>query len=495
MGRGFLFGALALCLALPAYAQVDENALFGGGEPADAGASDAGAQPMLGGQTPAPEQKSNPPSAEPAPKNAGDTEQEIFAGRNPASTEEQAPADPLKLGGLLYMRTQMSAYDSTPPKQWGWSMPNLLDVYFDGRPNSRVRAFVSGRLSYDPTIDPNATSFGGEKQPQTRALLDQMWINFDIERTVFVTAGKQHVKWGTGRFWNPTDYLQPVKLNPLAVFDERTGVTMVKANLPWESRGWNLYAMGVFQGNGAQVSNTVENVGGAARAEIVLGDAELGLDTYVQHGRKPKFGADLSSGLGPLDVRLEAALHGADSPKLAFKIPSGPVTSVNDVVDYQQQSGIQPQLVGGADWQVNLNDRDALTLGGEFFYNALGYGDDTLYPLLIATGNFQPFYVGRYYAGAYGLVMLPRGRIVNTFLLSTLGNLSDGSYISRLDYNVTVLTHLRIELFGDVHYGSQGGEFRFGFNSAAIPNPNGEVPQVVVPTPLFDAGVALRVSL
>ena len=32
--------------------------------------------------------------------------------------------------------------------------PNLLDAYFDARPNDRVRAFILGRVSYDPTAPP-----------------------------------------------------------------------------------------------------------------------------------------------------------------------------------------------------------------------------------------------------------------------------------------------------------------------------------------------------
>ena len=60
-----------------------------------------------------------------------------------------------------------------------------------------------------------------------RVLLDQAWLRFDLGRTLFITAGKQHVKWGTSRFWNPTDFLQR-KRNPLEPFDVRTGVNMVK---------------------------------------------------------------------------------------------------------------------------------------------------------------------------------------------------------------------------------------------------------------------------
>ncbi len=64
-----------------------------------------------------------------------------------------------------------------------------------------------------------------------------MWLNFDILHTAFVTAGKQHVRWGTARFWAPTDYLHLQPRNPLLPFDARTGTTMLKVEVPWEELG------------------------------------------------------------------------------------------------------------------------------------------------------------------------------------------------------------------------------------------------------------------
>jgi hypothetical protein len=60
------------------------------------------------------------------------------------------------------------------------------------------------------------------------------------------------------------------------------------------------------------------------------------------------------------------------------------------------------------------------------------------------------------------MVSLPRGQTVNTFSFNTFANLSDRSYPSRLDYNVKLLTHISLDLYGDVHYGTDGGKFRFG---------------------------------
>ena len=82
-----------------------------------------------------------------------------------------------------------------------------------------------------------------------------------------------------------------------------------------------------------------------------------------------------------------------------------------------------------------------------------------------------------------------------TFTLSVLGNLSDRSFLARLDHSVLALTYLRVETFAAVHLGHRGGEFRLDL---AVPElgsfftvPGGLVTQ----RPLIDLGIALRVSL
>src|SRR6185503_115229 len=128
-------------------------------------------------------------------------------------------------------------------------------------------------------------------------VLDQLWLNFDIGRAVFVTAGRQHVKWGVSRFWNPNDLLHADRRDSLAQFDARVGESLVKLHVPWEQAGWNLYALALLENPGR--SDTVGSIGGAARAEAVFGTAELGLDTVVRRNARSRFGGDLSAGLGP----------------------------------------------------------------------------------------------------------------------------------------------------------------------------------------------------
>jgi hypothetical protein len=72
----------------------------------------------------------------------------------------------------------------------------------------------------------------------------------------------------------------------------------------------------------------------------------------------------------------------------------------------------------------------------------------------------------------------------NSSTLSTIGNLSDRTFVSRLDTSVLVLTYLTVEAFVAGHYGHKVGEFRFGAGSGSSPlNPI-----------VLDFGLALRVN-
>jgi hypothetical protein len=166
-------------------------------------------------------------------------------------------------------------------------------------------------------------------------------------------------------------------------------------------------------------------------------------------------------------------------------------------------SGVKPQVVGGANWSRKYNDNDVFTVGGEYFYNSVGYRDASLYPGLLFNDACTPllnfFYTGRHYASLFASFPAPYSWNYSTFTLSTIGNLSDLSFVSRLDYSVTLLTHLTFEAFLAVHYG-QVGEFRLSFDVPATETCLGTF--CTPPTPgrhinasVADLGVALRLKI
>jgi len=385
-------------------------------------------------------------------------------------------------------------------------------------------------MVYDPTL-PTSTSSnasigavsatgstaGGANpsslfQQQTRTpqlALDQLWLNFDIAHRVFVTAGKQHVRWGTGHFWAPTDYLHLRPRNPLDVFDARTGTTMVKLHLPIESRAWNFYGYVLTENSTA--TPTLGDIAGAARAELVLGPSELGLGVLGQRRHKAKLAADLSFGLGDFDLYGEAGLRsGGEIDRVSYnpdavlpdaQMPSDASTAaLQQIVDayypVYRSNGYKAQVVGGLSYAHKYNDNDTFTIGGEYFYNGLGYSSPAAYPGLVLphsrtlndSANF--FYLGRHYAALYVTFPAPYSLDNHTFTLSTLGNLSDRSFITRLDYSLIALTHLRFEAFVSARYGNENGEFRFGVSHLKL----GET-DFSRPPALMDLGLALRIAI
>ena len=157
------------------------------------------------------------------------------------------------------------------------------------------------------------------------------------------------------------------------------------------------------------------------------------------------------------------------------------------------QPGFAPQVTAGATWTCNYDDRTPSPVGVEYFYNSLGYADPAIYPWLIVNA-VQPVLRGAA-LGAGSTLLLPRPFELVRHHLHPLhpGNLSDRSFICRVDYSVLLLTYLRVEAYAAVHYGAQGGAFRFTIDVPAFPPYLAE--PVNIPPPIADFGVALRVSL
>jgi hypothetical protein len=280
--------------------------------------------------------------------------------------------------------------------------------------------------------------------------------------------------------------------------------------VPWEDRGWNFYGFAVYE-DPNEASNRLSQIAGGLRAEIVLFDAEIGLDMLAKNGRRPRFGVDFSTGIWELDVYGDVGIRwgsdfcvvratngAAPAPNPGDPCPAAlsPPVNVNPDVaaeaakfDVGVLSGMKVQAVGGINWSHKYNDNDLFTIGGEYFYNQPGYSDTSLYPGLLLNSNYTPmlnfFYTGRHYGALFASFPFPYSWNLSTFTLSTLGNLTDQSFVSRIDYAYTLLTHISLEAFVGVHYGHEHGEFRLGI----------DLPELHRDPSLLDLGIALRAKM
>ena len=331
------------------------------------------------------------------------------------------------------------SYDPTLP-------PNSAGA---ARRASRCRTARSPARPAPPASRPSATRAG----PAT--LLDQMWIRFDILDHVFVTAGKQHVHWGTGRFWQPTDYLHQQKRNPLDVFDARPGTTMLKLNVPWEEKGWNFYGFAGRRGSQRRHADD-RRTWPAPSASRRSSPASSSAPTPICGAGRGRATASTSrrasrtSTSTPTSPSARAATSCTSSP------PSGRCPPAST-----RSPATRRRSVGGINYSRKYNDNDAWTVGVEYFYNHPGYDNASAYPALLRAAflhgdpsAFPFFYLGRHYGGASTLT-LPGALLLE---LHDLHPVDAGEPLRQVlhhpvDYSVTVLTHLSVEAFAGVHYG------------------------------------------
>ncbi|HND34766.1 MAG TPA: hypothetical protein PLA94_32405, partial [Myxococcota bacterium] len=321
--------------------------------------------------------------------------------------------------------------------------------YADYRPDEHVRAYADARLSYDYTVQPGETDLSGEEVQAASVNLDELWLKFDVKNRLFVTAGQQHLRWGTGRFWNPTDFLNPVPKDPLAVFDARSGVPLVKLHVPFERLGANVY--GVVD---MSAMKSIEDVGGALRAEIAAGPGEYSVSVAARKGQPLRLGADLSMSLWFLDLKAEAAvLHGGDTPywKGDFDLATFTFPTEKD----RSEEWI-PQVTVGIEVPIAYNAEDSITLGAEYFHNEAGYKNADLYPWVLFNGGYKALYFGRDYAAVYAALFGPGQWENTTFLVSGIGNLTDKTFVTRLDVRSQIRTWISWDFSVSYYFGEQG---------------------------------------
>ncbi len=393
--------------------------------------------------------------------------------------------DKLDIGGLLYLRNNAAIAADTLWSRQTLSSSNLMDVYFDARPNDRLRAFVRGRLLYSPVISSqqSAALTGLTANTATyQTQLVEMWIKFDIARWVYLTVGTQQLRWGTTRLWNPVDVINSTRRNPLTLFDQRTGLPMVKLHFPIDSLGWNAYLLAL-----GERADNLRNWGVAGRLEMVLSTVEVGLTAMKRMDFDPRVGVDWSAGIWDIDVTGELGVR---------------VDAAGDA---------HWMLSAGVSYTLEIGEDDSIIFGAEYFHNPEGFSDgkDAAQVLIDwsvkaqlspSTAGPMPltfFYTGKHYASLFAVAMGPGSWNDTALTLSAIGNLSDGTGFVQFLMSTKVLKDLSVEGFVAANVGGDG-EFRFysGYlNDAISAQLGGNVPAALkIARPLGQIGLNLRMS-
>lgn len=364
--------------------------------------------------------------------------------------------DKLQIGGRLEIRASGNKVDDQRFQEGPYSQNKTADLYFDTRPNKDVRAFFRMRF-YENNLqaaadqnDENLTTTERSGVSNIQSAIDELWLKWDIDDTLFVTAGKQHVKWGRGRFWNPIDFTATEVKDPFALFDRRLGQEMIKLHLPLEKSGHNFYLI-------AQFDDTVRNddVGLAGRAEFSIGEnGEFAISAQSKREKAIKVGIDSGFGIGNFDVGLESAWLTRDTgPRyegdLDLTILRFPTSKTDDKKVYNQS-------VANLEYVWKYNDDDNLNLGVEGFWNELGYDSAILEFYSLLNGRSQVLYAGKNYIAAYARLSAPGNWNDSSFILNAVQNRSDETALARFTATHTFYKQITAELYVSRCFGEYG---------------------------------------
>ena len=429
---------------------------------------------------------------------------------------EVAPEDPLKIGGQLYWRAMSTGQQGQYPQNWSLRTPALLDVYMDARPNERVRAFGLGAHE----LRPDAGAERHDRRPAACPAASAQSERFAeparrpgharAQRSRSISSGCASISCAgsssppasstcagerpaSGRRPTTCTSRRAIRCLP---FDARTGTTMLKLHVPWEAQGWNFYAY-ALPGERPTATSRTGDVAGAARVEIVLGTFEAGAGVFGRRNSKAKFAGDVSFGVWDLDFYGEAAA--AQRRGRGFRALPGSAAGCGGL-DGATRRPTWPQLLPGrarlgleaaghrrrfvhaqVRRQGHLHRRRRVLLQRSRLLRARRtIRGCSLLPRDQPLANPATFfYLGRHYLGVFAT----RARAL---LLGQhhLHPVDPGEPVRplrhhRLDYSLIVLTHVRFEAYGAVHWGQRNGEFRLAIDSASSAMPT-HAPSAIV---------------
>ncbi|HET9240427.1 MAG TPA: hypothetical protein VFO10_24395 [Oligoflexus sp.] len=382
------------------------------------------------------------------------TDEKKDAGTPPPSTlDRQAKAlmDTMQIGGRLEVRSTSSQAERQTFQEGSFTPSKTADIYFDTRPSEEIRVFLRTRLSEQETVIPNTSTGETTRVTTLRQDIDELWFKWDLARSVFVTYGKQHLKWGSGQIWNPTDFTAREVKDPFDLFDRRLGQNLLKIHIPNEKMGFNYYA--VVQFDDAERN---DDLGLALRGEFAfLGTGELALTAQARRNAPQRLGVDVSSALGPIDVNVEAAL--TKRQKRTF-FRDGVLEDEQIVLPtpYQDEDKTFKQVASGIRYAVKYSDDDSIYFGAEYFYNELGYEErfPELYSFFLRESPY--LYSGRRYVSGYVRLPNPGDWNKTSFYLTGLGNLSDKTSIARLTGTWLVANYATFEAWAQRCFGEYG---------------------------------------
>jgi len=352
--------------------------------------------------------------------------------------------------------------------------------------------YMDGVLYLDARLPAGIKGFGNFEAIYNARTNDPTWairelfIDFNIKRTLYIRTGKQVLQWGRCYLWNPTDLVNVERKTFLKKIGSREGAYGAKAQVSFGTR-LNMYGFADTSG-----IDNVNEIGGAYKIEFLVETTEMALSVWGKKGYNPVAGYDFSTRLMGIDIAGEASLSpGSNTPHV---VNSGGILRTSRDGSWTSKACID----FGRAFNFN-NQPDKIQFNIEFFYNGEGYAgnvfsDDSLYAhesdivitstdgsktvipaalpvnktvYMLGNDLYQPNYTSRYYAALFTTV---NNFITSDFALKAnlISNIRQGSFILSSGIDYSSINDLKASLYVNGYMGKKDTEYTFMNNAIEI---------------------------
>lgn len=345
----------------------------------------------------------------------------------------------------------------------------VTNLYLDVRYLTYYKLFVNAEFtSTHPWDSDDETATSNDID----SLFPEFFVDTPIKNTVYLRTGKQVLRWGRCRLWNPTDVINIDKETFIDRTTAREGVYGIKIHVPRGTQ-YNWYA---FIDTGKKWDK--DTTGGALKFEFLTGNTEMAFSIWDKNHFKPVLGYDVSTRVLGLDVVSEISaskgfLHNTLNQ-------TGNILSIGNREEWETRASLDV----GRDFNFR-DEPDKVNITGSVFYNGPGHtknvfsdGNTYVYaqPITLDNGTVVPGgdkatfflanhlyetnYHGRYYAALFTSV----NKFFNSnFTLSNniIRNISDGSSIFSTGLHYENINNWEADLNAYVFDGHKDREYTF----------------------------------
>ncbi|MGA1824047.1 MAG: hypothetical protein ACMUIP_05220 [bacterium] len=318
-------------------------------------------------------------------------------------------------------------------------------LFFDARLKRGLKCFANMEMQYNPNADGDMNFDGDQDAQEADIFLQEFFIDFNVQNSVYFRAGKQVLQWGRCYLWNPSDLINVEKKSFKEKIGAREGAYGIKMHKPYGTQ-YNIYS---FLDIGDDPNSN--EIGVAFKLEFLLGRTEMAFSTWNKKGYGPVYAYDFSTRILGIDTMGEAALSHE--------------TTIDEPIEDRWIPRVCINFGKSFDC-MDIHDRISMNL--ECYYNDAGLTATVLseaeWISLLSNNRYEANNVSKYYVA---LFTTTRKFILSdmNLILNLIRNLNDESSILTAGITYTDIHDFSIGLTVYSYLGTSNCEYTFQNNA------------------------------